>query len=539
MNNEKMIGNIRKRLLFRYPHFGSIIDSVEIIENKDIPTAGTDSKKIYYNPDFVSKLSEDEQLFLFAHEVCHIAFNHIYRSKDKDSRLWNIATDAVINAFLKEDGLPLIEGGVDIKDAAKFKAEQIYQKLLEKQQKEQKKQGKSGSGKGNTSNSNGSANENNQPNSGSSPNENKSTGNQQIQSDENNDDVNNGNNPNNNHENNQNENNNKNQNNENIDNKNKDNKNESNGNGNSEEENDNDPKKNDVGHDTHSLWEKAVKELEKELEEQSKGSDEENKDKKEENKSEGDSNESEDNDSKKKDEAKGNKNELPEEIDERKEFEKNRKEIKEMLKKYQEMKANDSINAGKSSNGDEIKIADIGVSKQLVDWRKLLKEAIKYNIDWSYKNAVIEDGIVKAQLERYPIPETEIVIDTSGSVSETLIRNFLRECKNIIKVSNVKAGCFDTRFYGFQRIRSYKDIDDFKIKGRGGTNFNVAVNAFSKRVMNKIIFTDGEATMPMDDRYVIWVIFGGRKIYPKKGRVIYINDKDLYRLINDYPSKGR
>ena len=45
--------------------------------------------------------------------------------------------------------------------------------------------------------------------------------------------------------------------------------------------------------------------------------------------------------------------------------------------------------------------------------------------------------------------------------------------------------------------------------------------------------------MPMDDRYVIWVIFGGRKIYPKKGRVIYINDRDLYRLINDYPSKGR
>ena len=527
MNNEKMIENIRKRLLFRYPPFGSIIDSVEIVENKDIPTAGTDSKKIYYNPDFVSKLSEDEQLFLFAHEVCHIAFNHIYRSKDKNPRLWNIATDAVINAFLKEEGLPLIEGGVDIKDAAKFKAEQIYQKLLEKQQKEQKRQGKSSSGNGNTATSNGSPSENNQPSSGSSSNENTSTGNQQIQSDENNDDVNNENNQNNSPENNQNEN----------DNQNKDSKNRSSSNGNSEEEND--PKKNDVGHDTHSLWEKAVKELEKELEEQSKGSHEENKDKKEENKSEGDSNGNEDNDSKEKDGSNGNKNEKPEEIDERKEFEKIRKEVKEMLKKYQEKKASDSMNAGKSSNGDEIKIADIGVSKQLVDWRKLLKEAIKYNIDWSYKNAIIEDGIVKAQLERYPIPETEIVIDTSGSVSETLIRNFLRECKNIIKVSNVKAGCFDTRFYGFQRIRSYKDIDNFKIKGRGGTDFKVAVNAFSKRVMNKIIFTDGKAPMPMDDRYVIWVIFGGRKIYPKKGRVIYINDKDLYRLINDYPSKGR
>ena len=531
MNNEQMIENIKKRLLFRYPHFGAIIDSVEIVEDKKkTATAGTDAKKIYYNSEYISNLSEDEQLFVFAHEVCHIAFDHIYRSKGKNPILWNIATDAVINAFLKEDGLPIVKGGVDIKDAIKYKAEQIYQKLLEKQEEEKKKQKNSNKGQSESGNSNGSAGNQSQTGSGASsngnPNEQNNSG-SDSNPDEENDSKN------------------ENPNNENMDSKQNENPNDnenngSNANGNKPENEEEEARKNDVGHDTHSMWEKAVKERDKELEEKEKGSSpQDNEDNNEKNESKSNSTENEDKDTKENEESNDNKKDKSEEIDERKEFEKNKEKVKEMLDKYQEKKASDSMNAGKSTNSEQINIADIGVSKQLVDWRKLLKEAIKYNIDWSYKNAIIEDGIVKAQLERYPIPETEIVIDTSGSVSETLIRNFLRECKNIIKVSNVTAGCFDTRFYGFQKIRSYKDIDNFIIKGRGGTDFNVAVNAFSKRVMNKIIFTDGKATMPMDDRYVIWVIFGGHKIYPKKGRVIYINDEDLYRLISDYPSKGR
>ena len=49
-------------------------------ENKNIKTAGTDGKVIHYNPEFLEKLSVEEQAFIFAHEVCHIAFNHIFCS---------------------------------------------------------------------------------------------------------------------------------------------------------------------------------------------------------------------------------------------------------------------------------------------------------------------------------------------------------------------------------------------------------------------------------------------------------------------------
>ena len=135
------IAALKRKMLVKYPFFGSVVASVDYKENKNIGTAGTDGKTIYYNPDFLELLDIDEQTFVFSHEVCHIAFNHILRSEGKDSELWNIATDGVINQFLKKDGLKIVEGGVDIADAINYDAEQLYNKLLEeKQQKQQNSQ---------------------------------------------------------------------------------------------------------------------------------------------------------------------------------------------------------------------------------------------------------------------------------------------------------------------------------------------------------------------------------------------------------------
>ncbi len=101
------IAALKRKMLVKYPFFGSVVASVGYKENKDIPTAGTDGETIYYNPEYLESLSVEEQTFVFAHEVCHIAFNHILRSEGKDPELWNIATDGVINQFLKRDGLKM------------------------------------------------------------------------------------------------------------------------------------------------------------------------------------------------------------------------------------------------------------------------------------------------------------------------------------------------------------------------------------------------------------------------------------------------
>ncbi len=145
---------LKRKMLVKYPFFGSVLANVCYKENKDIPTAGTDGETIYYNTEFLERLSVEEQTFIFAHEVCHIAFNHILRSEGKNPELWNIATDGVINQFLKRDGLKIPQGGVDIAEAINYDAEQLYEKLLQEKQQ---------SGQGNQQqNSGGSQDENNQ-----------------------------------------------------------------------------------------------------------------------------------------------------------------------------------------------------------------------------------------------------------------------------------------------------------------------------------------------------------------------------------------
>ena len=77
----------------------------------------------------------------------------------------------------------------------------------------------------------------------------------------------------------------------------------------------------------------------------------------------------------------------------------------------------------------------------------------------------------------------------------------------LLKTSKIKVGCFDTSFYGFHEIRSKKDIQKMRIEGRGGTNFDVAVNAFSPSAENRIVFTDGYADTPQKRCKATWVIF--------------------------------
>ncbi len=445
---------IKRKMLVKYPFFGSVVANVNYKENRKIPTAGTDGQTIHYNPDFLKKLKPDEQTFMFAHEVCHIAFDHIRRSEGKNPEVWNTATDGVINQLLKRDGLKLVEGVVDITEAINYDAEQLYDKLLKEKQQSQGQ----------------SASEDSQK-----QNENQSQG-QGTSSSESNP---------------------------------------------SEEQN------HDIGHDTHSMWKDAVK----------KQKEAESKDKKE---SQWDEQQTE--------EQKQQKERLQQEIDkiskmgEQSAFNKNLEEKRKELEALRQVLSQQAMGAGTSTNRNQIIINDIGKSKPIIDWRYVLRETIQYDVDWSYKNAYVEDGVVSANLEEQPIPETEIVLDTSGSINKLLLKNFLRECKNILQHSKVKVGCFDTEFYGFHEIRTEEDIENMRFEGGGGTDFDVAVQAFTRRVENKIIFTDGNASMPDMPMDAIWIVFGGIQINPKDGKVIQINKEQLnklYSLEQDISYKGK
>lgn len=82
----------------------------------DVPTAATDGRTIFYNPEYLASLKAPERVFVFAHEVYHVVMRHPqrmahYRSvgecngKSWDDDQFNKAADYVINADLLEQGV--------------------------------------------------------------------------------------------------------------------------------------------------------------------------------------------------------------------------------------------------------------------------------------------------------------------------------------------------------------------------------------------------------------------------------------------------
>ena len=496
------VDSIKRRLLVKYPFFGSVVANSNFIAEPAVGTAGTDGKTIYYNPNFIESITDEEQTFIFAHEICHIAFDHIFRSEGKDKDLWNIATDSVINSFLKQDGLPIVEGVVDIPEAINYDAEEMYKKLLEekKHQQQPNEQGNGQNQKGSQQQS-GNNEQQSQLQQSSSSSESSQERDKQSQEQSCSGSV---------------------------------------------EDSQKEEKQQDVGHDTHSMWDKAIEK--KHQEEQSQSNTGQSYDKDEDKQSlldklskmfdkkkeqQSQLQQLDENQNKEQEKKKNEEIKKLTELGEKETFKQNKIARKKQLEELRKALASRSHGYGSITNSERRNITDIGTSEPLIDWRRLLKEAVKYDVDWSYQNAGIEDGVVTAYLEEIPRPETEIVLDTSGSIDETLLRNFLRECKNILQTSKVKVGCFDTKFYGFTEIKDESDIDKLQFYGGGGTNFDAAINAFTRRVENKIIFTDGDADMPSTPIDAIWIVFGRIEINPPGGKVIYIDTEQLDRLYSN------
>lgn len=141
--NTRLIYETKRLMISRYPRFASEIASTNIQYKKNLKyrTAATDGKNIYIDPDYLAGLSDDDRLFLIAHELMHIKFNHIFRLMGKDGQkrdmdVWNDATDAIINANLERDGFNIKEGYINRPEALNYSAEEFYQILLQEKQQQ-------------------------------------------------------------------------------------------------------------------------------------------------------------------------------------------------------------------------------------------------------------------------------------------------------------------------------------------------------------------------------------------------------------------
>ena len=152
---EKLMQSARAQLAILEPFFSTLLFKYPLKKADFIPTACVDPKgQIYYNAEFVEKLSVYELQFLLCHEVLHIVYQHTLRRGERDPRLWNYACDMVINETLVSlnVGTPL-DGCLRYHGAETMTSEQVYERI--KDQEEFQSKGSEGNNWGSSDTQNG------------------------------------------------------------------------------------------------------------------------------------------------------------------------------------------------------------------------------------------------------------------------------------------------------------------------------------------------------------------------------------------------
>lgn len=100
--------------------------------SKEVPTAGTDGRRVIYNPDFFLSLTPAQQVGLVLHETWHVVFNHVgefSRRGERNMLKWNYAGDYVINLILVDNNIELPPEGLLDFQYRGMSTEQVYNLL--------------------------------------------------------------------------------------------------------------------------------------------------------------------------------------------------------------------------------------------------------------------------------------------------------------------------------------------------------------------------------------------------------------------------
>ena len=214
----------------------------------------------------------------------------------------------------------------------------------------------------------------------------------------------------------------------------------------------------------------------------------------------------------------------------------------EALKKLREEMKNKVLQAAQAAAGKMPaslqRLVDDLVDHK-INWRDLLQQNIQSCITddftWMRPNRKhMYGGIFLPTLDKDDTIDIAIAIDMSGSISDSMAKDFLSEVYGIMNMYNdftISILCFDTQVYNFQKFTkdSADDLLTYECKGGGGTDFM----AFWKYWMDEeiepkkaVIFTDGYPYGTWGpDSYAdtLWIITEGHKtrVKPPFGQYAY------------------
>lgn len=157
-------------------------------------------------------------------------------------------------------------------------------------------------------------------------------------------------------------------------------------------------------------------------------------------------------------------------------------------------------------------------------WRQLLAEYIHSTARDDYRmippnKRYIHKGIYLPSLKGEQL-EIAVAVDTSGSIAQEDIREFVSELSGImVSVPDYRIHIFaaDSKIQGYQEITPFDEIDKDIFKGGGGTDFRPVFQEIEDMGLQPaalVYLTDGDGEFPeMEPPYpVLWLLRGEKDV---------------------------
>ena len=131
----------RMRILSKHGFYGILLMHMEFALDESCDTAATNGIKIIFGPAFLESLDDRELDFIMMHEILHVVLQHCTRREKRDSEIFNIACDIVVNStILRSNDMDLSSITLrshgesmhltpDGKEGFSYSAEEVYNML--------------------------------------------------------------------------------------------------------------------------------------------------------------------------------------------------------------------------------------------------------------------------------------------------------------------------------------------------------------------------------------------------------------------------
>jgi predicted metal-dependent peptidase len=176
-----------------------------------------------------------------------------------------------------------------------------------------------------------------------------------------------------------------------------------------------------------------------------------------------------------------------------------------------------------------------------MNWRELLRMQLESTIksDYTWMRASRKGWHMDAVMPGMkvdPMIDIAVALDASGSISETMLKDFLGEIQGIMDsfpAYRIHVFTFDTEAYNPAQYDSdnLEDICDYEVKGGGGTDFDAIYNYLKAEEIEPkrlVVFTDGYPFGSWgDENYAdtVWILHGTTTIEPPWGQYAYYDEE--------------